>query len=292
MLSQLLVIERAKPLLGTFVQIRVAGLEPPAAHRAVGAAFAEIAEIHRLMSFQEESSDVSRLNRGAYGGAVEVDMRTHNVLADALLLSALTAGAFDITVAAELVRRGVLPRHHDLPEAHHDATWKDIALLDDLRVRFRKPLWIDLGGIAKGHAVDRAVECLLDAGASQVCVNAGGDLRVAGPDIEHVPLCPEFNNLEIPIVELSNGSLASSSGAMARQRCGMATGMPHVASGNVPSAPKQFVSVMAPRCIHADALTKVVMAKGEGSQSLLARFGAQAIVHDLAFGWREIGERT
>jgi thiamine biosynthesis lipoprotein len=176
-----------------------------------------------------------------------------------------------------------------LPEADNNAAWSDIALLDGLLVRFRKPLWVDLGGIAKGYAVDRAVECLLGAGAPRVYVNAGGDLRLAGPDVERVQLRPEFSSPEVPIVELSNGSLASSSGAMARQRCGTATGMPHVAPGNVPSAPTQFVSVMAPCCIHADALTKVVMAKGACSRGLLACFGAQAIVHNSAFGWREIG---
>ncbi|MBV9570145.1 MAG: FAD:protein FMN transferase [Alphaproteobacteria bacterium] len=283
------VIERAKPLLGTIVRIRVAGLSPDAAHRAIDSAFAEIGTIHHLMSFHEDDSDVSRLNRDAHANPIEINARTHAVLAQALTLSSITAGAFDVAVAAELVERDVLPRRSDLPATDGDAPWTDIVLLDKSQVRFRKPLWIDLGGIAKGYAVDCAVDFLLETGATQVCVNAGGDLRVAGPDIERVRLAPEFNGLSIPVVELSNGSLASSSGTMAARRCGTATGMPHVAPRNATPTLDQFVSVIAPRCIHADALTKAVMAKGARTHALLARFGARAIVHNLTHGWREIG---
>ena len=84
-------------------------------------------------------------------------------------------------MAPALVARGHLPRPAKAPEPDGAASWRDIRLLPENRIRFRRPLWIDLGGIAKGHAVDRAVEEALRFAPFQVSVNAGGDLRVAGP---------------------------------------------------------------------------------------------------------------
>jgi len=142
-------IRRARPWLGTAVEIRVRGLEEQAALEAIEHAFHEIATIHRLMSFHEGGSDLSRLNAEAFAAPVCVDVRTHEVLALALALASESGGRFDPTVAAELVAWGLLP----VPDGHHapepDASWRDVVLLDDGRVRFTRPLWLDLGGIAK-----------------------------------------------------------------------------------------------------------------------------------------------
>jgi thiamine biosynthesis lipoprotein len=93
-------VERARPLLGTLVTVRVEGLERAASLAAMDAAFEEGALVHRLMSFHEESSDISRLNRQALSAPVEVHPYTFEVLKLAQRLSAETEGVFDITVGA------------------------------------------------------------------------------------------------------------------------------------------------------------------------------------------------
>lgn len=280
--------ERAKPLLGTVVRIRVCGLDGENARAAFDAAFAEIAAIHTLMSFHEDKSDVARLNHEAHCWPIEVDWRTYEVLTHACAISAATEGTFDISVASTLVARGLLPPSQTACEPDETATWRDIELLRDFQIRFRKPLWIDLGGIAKGYAVDRAIEILRGFRPEQAVVNAGGDLRVTGAKTERIRLGSDMFDAEIvPVMEIRDGSLASSCGAIGGRGSGKSG--PHIDPSRANSRrPMQFISVAAPRCMDADALTKVVMARGACAAKALAKFNAQAVVHDAQFGWRQI----
>src|SRR5215475_1309523 len=91
-------LRRARPLLGTFVEIVVSG-----------AAFAVVARVHRLMSFHDPDSDVSRLNRDAAKGPVAVDPWTFQVLQIAEDLRRRSAGVFDVAVASALQAIGLLP---------------------------------------------------------------------------------------------------------------------------------------------------------------------------------------
>lgn len=274
-------IERVRPLLGTVVSLRVHGLAPMRAHAAIDAGFDAVQALHNAMSFHEGDSEVSRLNRDAYRMPVTVSDATYAVIAHAQAISALTEGAFDITVAPLLVARGLLPCPAHAPDPDGCAIWRDIELLPENRIRFRRPLWIDLGGIAKGYAVDRAMAVLRGYGPLQACVNAGGDLRVAGPEAERVRLAAEDCCDEIvPMFELKDGSLASSESRAAG---------PHIDPRRRAREHRQFVSVAAPLCMDADALTKVVMARGACSARMLAAFGARAAIHDTAHGWREVG---
>src|SRR5262249_14292584 len=151
---------RARPLLGTFVEIAVAHAPPDVMERAVEAAFAAIGRVHRLMSFHDPHSDVGRLNRAAATRAVKVHAWTLRVIAQALDLHRRSHGAFDLAVAPVLQAMGVLPGRRDdrPPVAMRAGTVEAIEVLPGRRVRFSRPgVAIDLGGIAKGFAVDRAV---------------------------------------------------------------------------------------------------------------------------------------
>ena len=284
-------IQRARPLLGTNVSIRVEGMEERDALERIEAGFAEIADIHQLMSFHEPSSDISRLNCLAATEPVPVDRRTIAVLRQALETSTASDGVFDITIARALVDWGYLPRPDRAPDADPQASWRDITLLDDACVRFAKPLWIDLGGIAKGYAVDRAVERMALGETVQCCVNAGGDLRLTGPRAERILLRDTGSKGEdVPMIELENGSLASSSGrassrTVASRRVGPhLNAMTHGAVGS-----RSFVSVAADSCMVADALSKVVLALGASASDSLRRFGATAYLHTPQKGWRILG---
>lgn len=284
-------VERARPLLGTRVAIRIEGLDEAAADRAIDAGFEQIALIHRLMSFHEPGSDLSRLNREAAGHAVTVHAETFDVLTRAQELAAWSDGAFDATVAGRLVEWGLLPAPPGAPAPDPAAAWQDVVLEPPDRVRFRRPLWLDLGGIAKGHAVDRALERMALGPAIQVCVEAGGDLRVAGPAAQRIRLRTlQHANDPVPVLELENGALASSSGRESDARHQGRRIGPHVNVHRQRSmGTRSFVSVVAERCVLADGLTKVVLARGSGAAGLLRRCGATAYLHTTRRGWRSIG---
>lgn len=282
------VIERAQPWLGTLVSIRVEGLPVPQAHRAIDAAFAEIATVHRLMSFHREDSDVSKLNRSAAHKPVAVHPHTLEVLRWALAFSSSSKGCFDISVGAELVRWGFLPSPPgDI--CHSPGSWRDIEIRSDAHVLFHRPLRIDLGGIAKGYAVDRASETLHSWGAQRSVVNAGGDIRADGEHTERIALDTGRSGDALPVLELHNGSVASSSGCgQWRWHRGRLVG-PHLHGVlRSPAPTHRFVCVVAERCVVADALTKIVMAEGRNSAEVLRRFEASAHLYDCQDGWEHL----
>ena len=276
--------ERARPLLGTCVAIRIAGVATVEAHALIDEAFACIAEIHRRMSFQEAGSDLQRINQQALLRPTRVDQKTWQVLSAAVEYSRASAGVFDVTIADTLSGTGRLSPMAGMPIPDAGASWRDIELLPDHHVQFHRPLWVDLGGIAKGYAVDCALEFLRSAGVMQACVNAGGDLRVFGPEIERVHLLSAARGDVMPVLEISNAAVASSGGDGAHVH-GVTRASVH---------PHTRVSVVAPDCMTADALTKVVLADARLAGALLPQYRAVAYLndahHDTISGWRTLGE--
>jgi len=268
--------ERAKPLLGTIVRIRVAGLPEARAHEAISGAFGVVSDIHRLMSFHDADSELFLLNTTASRAPVGITAHTRAVLEKALELARLSDGVFDPAIAPALVGQGLLPRPGgETPE--NAADWRDVVLTEDGSVSFARPLWLDFGGIAKGYAVDCAVAHLETYGPASVCVEAGGDLRLAGPDAELVRLDAPGAGDELPVLSIENASVASSLGTA------------HVDTRTGAFCPAdRFVSVVAPSCIEADALTKVVMAAGPSAAPILERYGARAFFHEGA-AWTQVG---
>lgn len=280
-------LRRARPALGTLVEISVEGLPQAAALQALEAAFAEVAAVQRCMSFHAPDSDLARLHRAAPGSAVRVDARTHAVLRMAHTVAAASHGAFDITVAAQLVRRGALPRPASPFEPAADASWRDVELLADACVRLRRPLWIDLGGIAKGYAVDAAIEVLARHGAGHALVNAGGDLRTHGARAVPVFLRVAAGVPCTPQLELADGAIASSA-AGSRDEGAIRAHLHGVTRAPVRGGAS--VAVIARHCMLADALTKVVLAADAAcSARVLAAFHAHALVHDPAHGFQRLG---
>jgi thiamine biosynthesis lipoprotein len=286
--SNSLSVERAQPWLGTLVSIRIEGLPVPQAHRAIDAAFKEIAVVHRRMSFHDADSDVGQLNRNRTRRPVTVHPYTFEVLQWAMRLSSFSNGCFDISVAAELVDWQLLPRPAGAEHVPR-GSWRDIELLPDCQVVFHRPLWIDLGGIAKGFAVDRATERLRACGALHTVVNAGGDIRVQGKSAAMIRLGAESSTHAMPVLELADGSVAGSS-SQRQWRCDAGLPCsPHVDGIQRSPAPTdRFVCVVAKQCVVADALTKVVMAQGQDSVRTLRQFGASAHLYASPGVWRHL----
>lgn len=278
-------IARARPLLGTTVAIRLRGLPRDQANAAIDRAFAEVAEIHRLMSFHEAGSDLSRLNREACREPVTADERTLAVLRAALALAQETNGVFDPAIGGTLVAQNALPVPADAPNPDPEASWRDIEIDGDGRVRFARPLWLDLGGIAKGHAVDAALDAMDLLPEVRVVIDAGGDLRVAGPGPEMIRLAvPAID--AVPLVALEDGAVASSTSVPAWG----ARFSAHVhGRTRRPVGTASFAAVAAPTCGIADALTKPVLALEAEAEPLLRRHGAQAYIYSDRQGWRILG---
>jgi thiamine biosynthesis lipoprotein len=272
-------VRRARPLLGTLVEITAAGESQAAVMRAIDAGFAAVTKVEALMSFHDRHSQLSRLNRLAHRTAVRVHPWTWDVLQCAQKLSRATHGLFDISIGHELVRMGYLPRLSS-PRPNIKGDFRDIELLPGHRVRFRRPLCIDLGGIAKGYAVDRAVAHLRACGAASGIVNAGGDLRVFGPVSRRVHLRDPANpGTLIPFADLSNGALGTSAAYFSRARWRGRTITPLIHGRRRNATDTAFsISVSAPTCMLADALTKVALLKGPKARAAVRRLGGAMFI--------------
>jgi thiamine biosynthesis lipoprotein len=268
---------RCRPLLGTFVEISADDPD------AIDAAFAAVESVHHLMSAHELESDLSRINRFAHIRPVEVDRWTALVLERALFWSKRSKGAFDVVRAGRrAIERGALPLHADQPqpEASH-WTWIE---LQGCSVRLLKSGCVDLGGIAKGFAVDRAVEALRAAGSNRGLVNAGGDLRCFGPGPWPVAIVDPLSRRALVDIGIENGALATSAGLPGR---GGQLSFDHLGSGAWTS-----VSVLARTACDADALTKIVWTKGASAEPLLASVDARALAITAAGEVETIGARA
>jgi thiamine biosynthesis lipoprotein len=278
---------RARPLLGTMVEIAASGAEG-CVTQAISQAFDAIAEVHALMSYQDPASDLSRINQSAFDAPVAAHTHTWHVLSAARELSEASDGLFDITIAPTLTRLGFLPRHAHFPRASRHGDWRHVVLLPGQRVQFQRRVRIDLSGIAKGYAVDRAIQTLQASGMHSGRVNAGGDLRVFGATEQALHVrAPQAPTLAIPLGQISNGAAATSAAYFTQRRHAQRTVTPLIhARTRTASDAAHSVTVLAPDCMHADALTKIVHADPALATPILQRYQARALIveHDPVSG--------
>jgi len=211
------------------------------------AAFSAMAEVQSQLSRFEPASDVARFNALRANESLTVGEHALAVLAAARLLADQTGDAFDISL-------GTGPHG-----------WR---VEGDRLHKLKDGVTIDLGGIAKGYAVDRAVDALIAADCKAGWVNAGGDLRAFGDIDLPVTLRDEYGGGVRSFARLRDGAIATSRfGSSARST---------LAS---PRAVEAHVSVAAPLCLWADALTKVLSISGDTAHPLLALHHAQGWLH-------------
>lgn len=272
-------MKRCRPLLGTYVEITVHDAsERRRVEAAIDAAYAAVDEVNRLMSFHDRSSELSRINALAAGATMSVSPWTWQVLKLAQELHAVTGGRFECGVGARLVRWGMLPDHGHVTADSGSMT--DLVLLANHGVQARRPVCLDLGGLAKGFAVDKAVEALTASGIMRGVVNAGGDLRVLGdaPQPIHVRDGSERRQPRY-LGELAGGAMATSASYPAGQA--NPTGMDGVLVNPFSQRPihgDTRYTVLAPTCAVADGLTKALAVEGHLAPDCLARYSALALV--------------
>jgi len=181
-------VRRSEPLLGTFVTITAYDENHERVNAAVSAVFEEFRRIDSLMSLHRADSELSRLNDRAAAGPVVVSPDLFRVITKAQEIAGQTEGSFDITIRPLADLWGFIWKEYRLPtEAELEAVlarvnYRRVQLDPEQRaVHFLAPgVSLDLGGIAKGYAVDCAIEKLRSLGVTNAMVKAGGDLRVIG----------------------------------------------------------------------------------------------------------------
>ena len=261
---------RCKPLLGTYVEISAD------ADYAIDQAFTAIELVQDLMGFHNPSSELSRVNAYAHQEPIQVHEWTFQVLRISKELCESTNGIFDCGVGAKLVDSGLLPKQFDhLSTSSGSVT--DLVLIEPNMITSKFPLTLDLGGIAKGFAVDKAVEALQQCGVASGYVNAGGDIRVFGGVSQEIQVRNPRNPGElITLGSLENGAIASSGLYYCDQS--------KLNQGHIihPKTMEQIAftesySVIAPECIYADALTKVFAISKDNMHPCFQKYSAQAI---------------
>jgi FAD:protein FMN transferase len=271
-------VRRCRPLLGTFVEIKAAGIDNSALTRAVDKAFAQIERAQSLMSVHDDASELSRVNAESFLRPVKVSDETFAVLERGLDIARASAGAFDFTIAPVLAGWGLLPAHL---RRRAQGDWRNISLQRGQRVRFSRPLAIDLGGIAKGFAVDTAIALLRACKVTSASVNAGGDLRVFGPDESRIHLRHPVSAQSVASpISLRNAALATSSPCFTRRPWRGRVVSHLIDPMNRRAITRSLsVSVRAPECWRADALTKVVLNTDTATaERLLETHGAEALI--------------
>jgi len=173
--------------MGTVIEITLMGDNEEQANKAALQAFQEVKRIEQLMSPKIESGDVFRINQSSGEERVKVSNETLEVIKKAQEISELSEGEFDITVGplTELWRKA---RENKIPPSVEEVerklglvNFKNIEVDQEGKVFLKKKgMAIDLGGVAKGYAVDRAFDVLRSLGHKNLIVNAGGDLRIGG----------------------------------------------------------------------------------------------------------------
>lgn len=232
-------IARLRPAMGTWVAVEATATTEPAAKAAVESAFAAITAAERLFHPCRPGSDLLHINSAPVQTRVPIQPSTWRVLRLSQAVYGLSAGTFDPCLPMRPGRLCDLK----LSAPHEESTW---ALC-------RVPLALDLGGIAKGYAIDCAIDALRAGGCSSGLVNAGGDLRVHGRCAD--VLLRHADGRCTP-VRLRDEALAVSE-LDAQQRPAEHQGYYCRIGSRRGTA--RFAAVVAARAALADALTKCVL---------------------------------
>ena len=286
-------LARDEVAMGTAIRVELWCEDAARGAAAIDAVMAEMHRIDLAMSPHKPDSELSRINRDAAQAAVPLSAEMFVLLVQAQRFSQLSLGAFDITYASAGClydyREGVLPSADALARGRAAIGWKNLELDARTRsVRFaRGGMRIDLGGFAKGHAVDNAADILQRRGIHHAHVAAGGDSRVIG-DKRGRPWTigvrdPRQADGLVALLPLENTAISTSGDY---ERCFEKDGVRHhhivnPATGTSPSSVRS-VTVLAADGLTCEALSKTVFVLGaaRGLELIESLEGVDAIVVD------------
>ncbi|MFQ5537191.1 MAG: FAD:protein FMN transferase [Gemmatimonadota bacterium] len=276
-------IRRRIPVMGTIAEVAVRHENEVWAQRAINAAFEELRRVDRTMTRFRSDSDVGRVNE-ARGGVVAVSEDTAIVLTSGLVWAGASAGRFDPCMGrfAEAHEQGAAPPARP-PRGSLAGALEVDRSGSTTRVRIHDPMAaVDLGGIAKGYAVDLAARALRDQGIFHALVNAGGDLIAMGVDEDGDPWkigirSPDHPERVAEVIRVSDRAVATS-GTYFRGR--------HIldpATGGEMSTGMRSLTVEAVTCMDADAGATAVfgLSRSKADGILRAAAGDARVIHSL-----------
>ncbi len=173
-------------IMGTAIHVEVWHRSRHKAQQAIQQVLTEMHRVDRLMSPFKPDSELSQINQHAAKKPLAVSAEMFQLIKKAIHLSEISSGAFDITFASVGrfydYRKKRKPNQYTLEHNLKNINYRNIVLDDKKQTVFftRKGTYIDLGGIAKGHAVDNAITLLQQLGINNAMVTAGGDSRIIG----------------------------------------------------------------------------------------------------------------
>ncbi len=282
-------IEDTRVSMNTDVIITVMHPDATEADYAIGCAFAEVYKIEHLMSCTEEGSEVTRLNNNGSLPNASSDLRY--VVTKSVEYSGVTNGSFDITVLPvidlwkERMRAGSPPTDDEINETLELVNYKNITIGNGSISFSQGSMGITLGGIAKGYAIDRAIEVLKEHYIEHALVNAGGDIRAMGFKTEDDPWNvalrnPKNRTEHITILNLRDMSIATS-GNYERYFSEEARAS-HIIDPKTGYASDELLSatIIAENATDADALATAVFVLGEvGGMELVERLdGVEVLI--------------
>lgn len=286
-------VVRDAKIMGTTIHTEVWHDNPVVAREAADLVLQTMHEVNQSMSPYIERSELSEINRSAAQRAIRVSAPLYEVIERAQYYSGLTNGAFDITYASVGYlydyRQSVRPSDSELKQ-HLAGVNYQLIVLDQASksIRFQHPdVRIDLGGIAKGYAVDLAVSRARALGVEHILVSAGGDTRILGDrqgrpwviGIRH-PIDKEKVIAKIPLV---NEAL-STSGDYERYFDEDGVRYHHILDPRTGDSARMVrsVTILGPQATQTDALSTSVFVMGahRGLELLESLDGIEGIIVD------------
>lgn len=275
-------------LMNTEVEI----ILPQGSEEDFAAAFNEMRRIEKLMNIHDPESEISRVNRLASKKAVQIGEEIFEILEESVEYSALTSGAFDVSIRPLSALWGGKGKLKEIPEAREIeeklplVNYKNI-ILDERNqtVEFKKKsMALDLGAIAKGHALDRAIKVLQGRGIKEALINAGGDIRVMGERLWKVGLQhPRKENEVLAVIKLKNRAIATS-GDYQRYFIKEGKRYHHIINPKTgyPAQKCMSVTIFAPRATQADILATSIFILGpeKGMKLIESLEGVEGIIID------------
>lgn len=276
--------------MGTLVRVEIWHQDAAVAGQLSAKVFAEMQRIENSMSPYIESSLLSQVNRDAVRQEVSIDDELYYVIKKSLDYSLKTQGAFDITFASVGhlydYRSAKKPSSQQLQAKLSAIDYRSVVLDETNKtIRFlNSNTKVDLGGIAKGYAVDQCIELLKQHGVTSALVSAGGDSRLLG-DRQGRPWYIGIKNprgdgnvMKLPLVDVA----VSTSGDYERFFEFEGERYHHILNPQTGTSAKniQSVTIIADRAIDSDALSTsvFVMGKDKGLKLIESLANVSAII--------------
>ncbi len=265
--------EREEAIMGTRVAVQLWCDDAEKAVQAIDAVMADMRHTDELMSTYKPESQLSQVNDHAYERPVPVDPEIIDVVQKAIEYSKLSDGAFDITYASVGYlydyRQHIHPTQAQIDAALPAIDYRQLKVDPKANtIRFLKPgMRIDLGGIAKGWAVDRGADILRRMGIEHAMVNAGGDTYLLGDRLGKPWIVgirdPRRDNAVVARIPLQDQAI-STSGDYERYFEENGVRYHHILSPGTGKSPGlvRSVTVIGPSATHTDGLTKPIFIWG------------------------------